>query len=58
MVIRLCLQAPALATKEITVSVRKLNGYWTVYSNEQPVLSFTSFAEALALMEQTIMEGV
>lgn len=28
------------------ISIRFLNGYWTVYSSEQPLMSFASYARA------------
>lgn len=30
--------------------VKRLNGYWVIYSGEQPVLSCASLSEALAQM--------
>jgi hypothetical protein len=29
------------------ISIRFLNGYWTVYAAEQPLMSFASYARAL-----------
>lgn len=41
--------APEKATR---MSIKKVNGYWTIHSGEQPVMSCTSLEVALALVEQ------
>jgi hypothetical protein len=32
------------------MSIRKLNGYWTIYSGNQPVMSCVSFERAWLLV--------
>jgi len=39
-----CLKA--LATRPNMMTLRELNGYWTAYSGNQPVVSFASWEDA------------
>lgn len=50
---------PGLITGEDTrMSIKKVNGYWTIHSGDEPVVSCASLEAALALIEQVAVGGV